>query len=618
MFKGYIPTRGKKPIETVKGKKEFYTLQQVEALNEYGGVLSDDYIMIDVDNMQQATLMDKIINDLDIKCGKLKTSRGMHFYFKNDGVKTNKIGCILPVGLEADIKLGIKNTVVPLKLNGELREVSPVSECDIIPIWLKPIGNAVDFYGMTEGDGRNQALFDYILKLQGAGYNKDQAKETIELINKYVLRKPLDARELETILRDESFNKIVYFDDRGKLIHHKFAEYLVNEYHIRNIDNVLHIYNNGVYVDATAEIERKMIAEIPNMLRATRQEILSTLELIAPRVVLSPPTHLVLGNGLYNINTKELEDFTPQYVSKNRIATNFNKYAVSKDVDKVLKKISCNDKSLQMLLEEVVGYTLLRRNELGKAFILTGHGSNGKSTFLDMINNMIGKENISSLSLQELGQRFKTAELYGKLVNIGDDIPNSYMEDNSVFKKLATGEPVNVERKGRDPFDFTNYAKLIFSANDVPRINDASDGLLRRLVLVPFNAKFKRGGEDFDPFIKDKLLQADALEYLLQLGINGLHRVLGTFGFTEVLAVNEQIEEYRKVNTPIYLFTQEEKIINESIQTVYDTYRVWCLDSGVKALSKTQFCREMSKLGYMSKVIKKNKESIKIYVKKDE
>ncbi len=103
-------------------------------------------------------------------------------------------------------------------------------------------------------------------------------------------------------------------------------------------------------------------------------------------------------------------------------------------MDKTLDKICCKDKQLRLLIEEMIGYTLFRRNELGKAFILTGQGANGKSTLLEVLNELLGEENIASVSLEELNHRFKTFQLEGKLANIGDDISNKYIEDNSTFK----------------------------------------------------------------------------------------------------------------------------------------------------------------------------------------
>src|SRR5690606_35477300 len=111
--------------------------------------------------------------------------------------------------------------------------------------------------------------------------------------------------------------------------------------------------------------------------------------------------YIILNNGLYNIKTEKLTDFTPEYVAKNKIPVNYNPGAYHEVMDKTLDKIACYDKQLRMLLEEMVGYTLLRRNELGKCFILIGQGSNGKSTLLDVIKHFLGDDNISSISLEE-------------------------------------------------------------------------------------------------------------------------------------------------------------------------------------------------------------------------
>lgn len=615
MFKGYIPLKGKRPTEKVKDRKEFYELYEVEHLQEYGGILEDDYIMIDIDDIDQSEILNKIVNDLSIKCNTLKTSRGMHFYFKNTSVTTNAIQKSSAIGLTVDVKLGCKNAVVPLKLNGKVRSYNKVDEVDPLPKWLTVIPMVTDFNNLAEGDGRNQTFFNYILKLQTNGFTKDEIKETINLINKYVLKEPLNSDELEVILRDEAFNKPNFYNGKT-LMHDKFAEFLKNEENIIKIDGILHIYKDGIYTSNLNDIEKAMIKYIPILTKSKRSEVISYLELIAPQKLLSPPDYIVVKNGLLNIETMDIEDFTPNYISKNKIPVAFNPAAYHEVMDKTLDKIACKDKDLRYLLEEMIGYCLLRRNELGKSFILTGQGSNGKSTILDVMKELIGPTNISSVSLNELGQRFKTAELYGRMANIGDDISNGYIEDNSLFKKLVTGETVNVERKGKDPFDFNNYSKLIFSANEIPRINDTSDGLMRRLIIVPFNAKFSKSDPDFDPFIKDKLLSNESLEYLLNRAFMGLLRVLSNRSFTTVATVEEEIREYEKVNNPVISFLDEDfKIENESSAHVYTKYATWCLDNGLKKLSKIQFSREICKNGYESKVKKIDGKSIRVFVK---
>ncbi len=592
---------GKRPAEPIKGRSEFHPLDEVKHLYEYGGALKDNVILVDLDNGNEADVLFKIVQDLNIKCNVIQTTRGKHFYFINNGVNSNKIKNQCPLSFTIDYKCGDKNTVIPLKIDGTERKwLQEHKKLDELPKWLLPIGkNVVDFSKMEEGDGRNDVLFRYILKLQREGLTKEEIRETIILINQYVFEEPLPERELETILRDEAFKKPMFF--KGKtLLHDKFAEYLKNEERIIKIDKILHIYKDGIYSSDEVKIEKAMIKHIPGLKRYQRGEVLSYLELVSEDKELSNTNHIVLKNGLYNLQTDELVTHDSNYITKNKIPVKYNPGAYHEVMDNTLNKIACNDINLRKLLEEMIGYTLLRRNELGKTFILVGQGSNGKSTLLDIIKHFLGEENISSVSLEELEERFKTAELYGKLANIGDDISSRYMEDNATFKKLVTGETVNVERKGKDPFDFNNYSKLIFSANEIPRINDTSDGLMRRLVIIPFNARFSKDDPDFDPFIKDKLLTDEAMEYLLNISLQGLKRILINRCFTEVESVAAEVKEYEKRNNPVVAFLEEHIIEGKFVDDVYLQYSVWCAENKLKALSKNMFGREVGKKGFNS------------------
>nr|DAI21420.1 MAG TPA: dsDNA helicase [Caudoviricetes sp.] len=616
MFKGYIPTRGKRPTESVKGRSQFYTMNEVKDLNEYGGVLDDNFIMVDVDDRVQSIILKQILDDLEIKYHSLKTTRGMHFYFLNTNVTSNAIAVTTAVGITVDIKIGTKNAVVPLKLDGVERELTISDEVDPLPKFLTVVKRLPDFFNMEEGEGRNQTFFTYILKLQGHGFIKDEIRECIRLINDYILKDPLSKSEIDTILRDDAFNKPSFFNEKGQFLFDKFAEFVRTEEHIIKINNKLHIYVDGVYSDKYADIEKALIKHIPTLTKSRRAEVISYLELIAKHENLSDTNYIVCNNGLLNLDTLELEEFTPNYISKNKIAVSYNPNAQSDVLDHTLDKIACFRPKLRGIIEEMVGYCLLRRNELGKSFILTGVGSNGKSTILDVLKTLIGENNISSLGMNELGVRFKTAELYGKMVNIGDDISSAYIDDNSIFKKLVTGESVNVERKGADPFDFKNTSKLIFSANEVPRINDTSNGLMRRLVIIPFNAEFKSTDEDFDPFIKDKLLTTESLQHLLNLGLQGLKRVLKRNDFETVEEVTAELREYEKENNPILEFLEDNKVENEAVVDIYRRYAVWCQEGNLKALGRTAFSRNVKKQGYDIKVLRIDGKNTRVFAKK--
>lgn len=607
MFKGYVGMKGKRPIENIKNRSEFSSLDQVKDLEEYGGVLSDEYILIDIDSKEESEILQKIVQDKGINCTIIKTTRGKHFYFKNTGVKANVIHKPSALGLIVDIKLGTKNAVIPLKIKGKIRPMSTTGTIDDLPKWLSPLPKCPDFNNLEEGDGRNQTLFNYILSLQRFGFTKQEIRETLHIINDYVLKDKLPESELNTILRDESFQKESFFDEGGKWSHDLFGTFLQREYNIVKINGELHYYTDGVYVNNLLGIEKLAIKHIPSLNRAKRSEVLTYLNIIAEEVPLSPPDKIIVNNGLLDIKTLELEPFDPSYIAVNKLSINYNPGAKSPVVDQTLNKIACNDPSLRLLLEEMAGYPLLRRPELGRCFILTGRGSNGKSTLLDMIKAMLGEKNVSAIGMEEIEQRFKTADIVGKLANIGDDISNNYMPDNAKFKKLVTGETLLVERKGKDPFEIRNFGKLIFSANEIPRVNDTSDGLSRRLIIVPFNAKFSSNDPDYDPFIKDKLMTDESLEYLLLLGIQGLKRVLNNFEFTQVESVKRELAEYERTNNPIIMFIEENKVINEPSQRVYNSYVKWCYDGGMKPVNKNKFNREMGDKGFTIRQIRVTK-----------
>lgn len=405
------------------------------------------------------------------------------------------------------------------------------------------------------------------------------------------------------------------FFDKNKFKQDEFAKYLAREEHIVRINKVLHIYDNGVYVNSPRDIEVVMIRHIPSLTQAQRREVWTYLDLVAEKAEVSPPNFVALGNGIYDLETDELREYSPEIVIKNRIPVNFDPGAYNQTVDKTLDKICCNNPELRLLLEEAVGYILLRRNELGKLFILTGSGSNGKSTFLDMLKHFLQPENYSALALEEIGQRFKTAEMFGKLANLGDDISNQYIQETAILKKLVTGETVNVERKGKDPFEFDNYAKLIFSANDIPRMNDLSDGLKRRLVIVPFNAKFSDNDADFDPNITDKLQTDNAMRYLLKIGLKGLKRVMAANKFTKPEAVKKALAQYESINNPVLAFIEEgHKIENELSKDAYLRYSTWCHENGLKPLSHIVFSREVCKHGFKTKAKKIEGKTYQIFV----
>jgi putative DNA primase/helicase len=604
-FKGYVETKNKKCIEKFKGRTDFKTFEQVQSLPEYAGILAAETILIDVDDFEASEILFKVVKEYALTCRVYRTSRGKHFLFKNSGVPTNKTGCKLAIGLTADIKIGTRNSYEVLKYDNQNREIlydtAENEEAQQLPRWLFPVKSKMEFLNMETGDGRNQGLFNYILTLQSNDFSVEEARETIRIINKFVLKVPLSDDEIGTVLRDDAFKKPVFFMG-STFLFDKFATFLKNNNHIIKINNQLHIYKNGIYISGLAEIEAEMIQHIPGLNRAKRTEVLAYLDILIRENSKAEDANLIaFENGLYNIVDDSFVEFTPEHIITNKIRWKYNPEAYSELADKTLNKIACNDPQIRALLEEAIGYCFYRRNELGKAFILTGDKSNGKSTFLSMVQCLLGDENISSLDLKELGDRFKTAEMFGKLANIGDDIGDEFIANPAIFKKLVTGERVSAERKGQNPFEFNNYSKLLFSANNIPRIKDKTGAVQRRLTIIPFDARFSADDPDFNPYIKHLLKTDEVMEYLINLGISGLKRVLLNRKFTGSTKVQKAMDEYEENNNPIIGFfreceDEEFQIENEPTNVVYKRYQEYCLANSLQPMSNIEFSKQVNRI----------------------
>lgn len=627
MFKGYVPTKNKKCTMPFKGKTsdELLNLREISKYEEYAGILNENTILIDVDDFEQSEKLMQLVEDLQLACRVYQTTRGKHFLFLNNGlVERNKTGCTMACGLKADMKLGNRTSYSVLKFGGKERsiiyDIFDDEEYQVIPKWLLPVTGKLEFLDMEEGDGRNQKLFTYILKLQAAGFGKDEARECIRIINKYVLKKPLDEKEIDGILRDEAFQLPSFFNDKT-FLHDKFGQFLISEYNIIKIGGVLHWFKEGVYVPVN--IDGLMIKHIPNLKQQQRKEVLSfMMAYIDKNTEVSSANFIAFKNGVYDVAADQLEEFSKDKIMTNLINWNYNTKAESDLVDGVLNRLACGDKKVRLLLEEVIGYTFYRRNELRKAFMLKGKRHNGKSTFLDMLAHLLGEDNISALDLSDLNHEYKAAGLFGKLANLGDDIEDEFIPSAGVFKKIVSGDRMNANVKFAAPIEFNPYCKLIFSGNTIPRLGRGkdSDAVIDRLIIVPFNASFNKNTAGFSPFIKYQLRSEECMEYLVKIGVEGLKRVLKNNSFTTSAAIDKELEEYQESLNPICTFFEEvgDSLEHEPTKKCYRLYDQFCFENAMKPISHVEFSKQVKDyFDYDIKTVRLNGKPTKIFVKKE-
>ena len=632
IFRTYVKGRssgdGKKPAEKVKGRDHINDFEEICNSDCFGGILQPGIIDISFDSKEMYESFLKMAEANEWRCLALPSTKGGHTYWKNS-TRYIKSGadCKLAVGLVADIHSG--STYIPLKVHGVKRfppdyDKYPDETYQEVPDELLPVDTSVDLWRMTDGEGRNASLFKYILVLQSEyRMTQEQISRIFDNANRYILSDPLPESELNTILRDESFQKPIFFKG-STFLFDEFAKWLKSECKVINIRNQLHIYKDGVYVPGTADIESRMISEISNLRESQRKEVIKYLIVLNKDEHVEPvdARYIAFKNGVLDIMEDRLLPFSPNMVITNRIPWDYNPNAESALVDKVFDNIACQDPDIRALLEECIGYCFFRRNELRKAFILTGNKRGGKSTYLDCIKAILGDENISALDLSEIGDRFSTSMMFGKLANIGDDIGDEFLKGSQVaiFKKVVAGNRIKAERKGQDPFEFNPYVKLLFSANEIPRMRDKGGAVLDRLIILPFNAEFSKNQKDYDPFLKYKLVEPEPVEYMIKLGVEGLKRILANNEFTRSRKVQEELEAYNEENNPVIGFLKdidvEVEVINVPTGDVYRKYSIFCSENGFIPVGNKVFSKQVNQLlGTSTRLIRADGKRVRIFEK---
>lgn len=624
----YIILDGKTPTHGFKDGQGTKTWDEVKDFDNVAVIVPKGYVVLDFDTTADAEIMLKIVDALDLKTRVMKTTRGIHCWFKApEESPKNFIKNRLAVGIYCDRKAGGRNAYVKIKQDGKAREwirKVKADDMEVVPKWLSSVSapsGKFQFKGMGDGSGRNQELFNYIVYLQTKGFTRDEIKKTIAIINDYVFEDPLSETEIATICRDEAFKpddviaeQIQKAEDKKVgFSHNEFGDQLIQEFKIIEVNNCLYVYEDGYYQADDKIIERKMIDLFPSILQRQRAEVLSYVKIkthINAGDIKVNPYVINLKNTRLDIRSGKCLEFTPDAIEFDRIPVTYDPSAYCADLDKMLNKVFCGDREVINLFEEMVGYCLIKHSRYSKMFLCYGQGSNGKSTILDLLKTFLGQGNYSALSLEKVTNRFATAELENKLANIGDDVDNTTIRDSGTLKKISSGNTVTVERKGERPYKITPYATHIYSANTIPRSFDKTDGFYRRWLLIPFNAKFSADDEDYDPNIVDKITTPEALSYLLNIGIRGAQRLIRVGHFTEPQSVKDALEQYKADNSTVLSWIEDKELtldyfLENPRDKTYSEFCDWCKVSGIKSSmitgKKTYFKELIAKYDFEEK-----------------
>jgi putative DNA primase/helicase len=248
------------------------------------------------------------------------------------------------------------------------------------------------------------------------------------------------------------------------------------------------------------------------------------------------------------------------------------------------------------LVQEMLGYFLIPVNKAQKSFVIVGEPGAGKSKLLLTLNEiLLGQENVSNIPWQSLNERFKTAELFGKLANIFADLPTKNIDDNGIFKALVGEDFLTAERKNKDPFTFQPYARLLFSCNAIPRnYGDKSERFYRRLIIIRFSTPVpeeKRDAELLDKF-------ASEADGIFLFALEGLRRLIANkYRFSETQATRAELQRYRIDSNSVLSFVEECCALSPDAEIerdeLFGRYREYCNNAGLKELSKTAFNKDL-------------------------
>ena len=275
-----------------------------------------------------------------------------------------------------------------------------------------------------------------------------------------------------------------------------------------------------------------------------------------------------------------------------------------------LKSLKFDDETV-MRLQEWVGYCLLPRviGTLQKSLFIIGEGANGKSVFLETIAAVL--DNVSHLELSELFERFKIAEIEGKLANICTDVETSKLLD-ARFKKIVAGETISADRKFKPPFEFQPFAKILFSANDFIPTKDRTHGFYLRFDIVRFDRIF--GPEEQKPELLQEL--KEEVTGIFNWALEGLERLIKQgWQMTRSRFMEGCHDEFRRATNPLQIFLEEECTVEKdsSIDSTLlrEAYKKYCEEHGYKVLSDNNLGQELKRLGHERK--RKRRDGIREY-----
>lgn len=607
----YVRCVGKKRIDTSIVDEESAKAHLFNG-GQIGWWVRSGYIIVDIDEGQEEAL--QVIKKLKLKTLICKTPKGLHLYFKSNKDFPQKVGMVLPFGLRCDFRCANKGYVI-LPFGEENRRFNKVREISDLPFEFTPlIGRKESLLNLKEGDGRNATLFAHLMAYKNRGANDDQIIRMAKIINRIIFAEPMDESELEKIVdntkkyaAENGFdNPYVVYTDKGKpsqINSRAVCDYFVNRGDMFVIGSDCYQYRDGVYTESSSFVRNtiKDMVVADNLIH--QRLIMDCYRLLIDDTRmqksaedLNPDKNLInFKNGVWDIRKRKLIPHDSKYLQTIQIPHEVKTYVPFKRTRlyDFFRKTKLPKEDIMMILK-YMAYCMTTDYGLKCFMVLVGQSNTGKSVLIRFFENLIGSQNTSSLSMHDLNMRFYPSQLYNKLLNSCAD--NKTLPLNSIenLKKITGGDQIMHEKKGKEPFFFTPFAKLLFSFNQLPlQLEEKSNAFYKRMRVLFMNTELFLNNEYVDDLCSDESIE-ETIPYLLKLlPLSEIPRTEISDKCVEMLRIDSDSIHDFIVNRCV----EDE---NESVakDDFYQNYIEYCSERGREAHRKHSFMRNMRSLGY--------------------
>jgi len=433
--------------------------------------------------------------------------------------------------------------------------------------------NEAEWYAMIGIVARFDREKVHLMSNAHPGYNVDECEEKIE--HALIASGPRTCKNVESLFH--GCKKCAYYNKVKSPILIKSKDFIATEKHgfttrkqnarIRHYDDLLKFFIKKYhykYIDEIDELvvftgthyEPFRVMQIKSFAEEHFEKPVNERERIEFKKKLevhnlkplawyqTPPDGLVnFKNGVLDLKTKILMKHSYKYNFFYCLPYEYNPEAICPAWHNFIQDVTLDRKRLIDVLHEFMGYCVTGGEYIyHNALILSGQGKNGKSTFLHVLEGLVGEANTSHISLSSIASdKFASSNLSGKLLNISEEEPPGCFRETGSFKNLTGNSVVSAQRKFKPGFNMLSRAKIAISYNELPHVSDKSTGMRRRLLIVPFDLKLNETPKKIDDELKVKL--SKQLSGIFNMALQGWERLKSQRDFTKSEFINSEVED---------------------------------------------------------------------------